>query len=133
MPRADRVPFLLGRPLAAVRATLNELNSFVLVADTGAERTVISQSVARRLGIDLSRPLRLQPLAGVGQSPPVPVVRLERVRVGASAVAGLEASVFDLPPVIRADGLLGLDFLSRFRVTFEFDTRLLVLRALTGR
>jgi predicted aspartyl protease len=56
------------------------------------------------------------------------VVRLDRVQVGASLVTGLEASVHDLPAFFRADGLLGLNFLRRFRVTFEFDTRTLVLR-----
>jgi predicted aspartyl protease len=128
MPRADRVPILPGRPLIAVRVTLNELADVVLIADSGAERTLISQGVAALLGLDLLRPLRLQRLAGVGQSPPVPVVRLEQVQVGASIVRGLEAFVYDLPLIIRADGLLGLDFLRRFRVTFAFDAEVLILR-----
>src|SRR5438552_3902975 len=54
--------------------------------------------------------------------------RSDRVQVGSSEATGLEASVYDLPAVIGADGLLGLNFLRRFRVTFEFDTRTLVLR-----
>ena len=128
MPRADRVPILPGRPLIAVRVTLNELADVVLIADSGAERTLISQGVAALLGLDRLRPLRLQRLAGVGQSPPVPVVRLEQVQVGASIVRGLEAFVYDLPLIIRADGLLGLDFLRRFRVTFAFDAEVLILR-----
>lgn len=128
MPRADRVRFLPGRRLVAVRASLNELADFDLIADSGAERLVISRRAAERLGLHLDRPLRWERLAGIGQSPPVPVVRLDRVRVGASAVDHLEASVYDLPPVIRADGLLGLNFLRRFRVTFAFDAGLLILR-----
>jgi predicted aspartyl protease len=48
----------------------------------------------------------------------MPVVRLTQVHVGASSVTGLEASVFDLPAASRTDGLLGLNFLRRFRVTF---------------
>ena len=126
MPRADRVPFLPGRRLIAVRATINELLDIILVADTGAQRTVISRKVAQRL--DLDRPLRMEALIGVGQSPPVPVVRLDRLRVGASTVVGLEVSVYDLPPIISSDGLLGLDFLRRFRVTFAFDSGVLILR-----
>src|SRR4051794_35236084 len=126
MPRADRVPFLPGRRLVTVRATLNELIDVVLVADSGAQRTVISGRVAQRL--DLDRPLRMQALVGVGQSPPAPVVRLNRLRVGASIVAGLEVSVYDLPPIISSDGLLGLDFPRRFRVAFDFDLGVLILR-----
>ena len=36
----------------------------------------------------------------------------------------------DLPEILRVDDLLGLDVLRRFRVTFEFDTRTLLLRIL---
>ena len=128
MPRADRVPLLSGRSLITVPATLKDSDDLALIAGTGAERTVISRAVAIRLGLGLLRPLRLQPLVGVGRSPPVPVVRLDRVRVGASTVSGVEASVFDLPPFFRADGLLGLNFLRRFRVTFAFDSEVLILR-----
>ena len=128
MPRADRVPQLAAGPLVAVRATLNEQELAALVVDSGAERVVMSRRVAGLLGLDTGRPLRLQSLAGVGQTPPVPVVRLDRVRVGASIVRDVEASVYDLSPVIRADGLLGLNFLRRFRATFAFDSGVLILR-----
>lgn len=128
MARADRVPFVPAHRLVAVWTTLNGLGDFMLLVDSGAERVVLSRRVAARLRLDLGRPLRLEALAGVGQSPPVPVVRLDLVQVGASVAAGLEASIYDLPPAIAADGLLGLNFLRRFRVTFEFDSRTLVLR-----
>jgi predicted aspartyl protease len=126
MPRADRVPFVPGGRLIAVRATFNELANVILIVDSGAQRTVISRSVAQGLGLD--SPLRMQALVGVGQSLPVPVVRLDRLRVGASTVVGLEVSVYDLPPIIASDGLLGLDFLRRFRVTLAFDLGVLILR-----
>src|SRR5205823_5442625 len=126
MPRADGVPFLSGPRLIAVRAVLNEQLDVILVADTGAQQSVISRRVAQRL--NLAHPLRLQALVGVGRSPPVPVVRLERLRVGASSVMGLEVCVYDLPALVGGNGLLGLDFLRHFRVTFEFDSAALVLR-----
>ena len=128
MPRADRLPFVAGQRLLGVRATLNELADVILLADTGAQRSVISPKVAQRLGLD--RPLRLETLVGVGQSPPVPVVRLDRLRVGVSIVLGLHVSIYDLHPLLGADGLLGLDFLRRFRVTFDFDNGVLILRDL---
>jgi predicted aspartyl protease len=128
MPAADRVPFLPGRRLVTVRTILNEVDEIALVVDSGAERTIISHQVARRLGMDLDRPQRRESLTGVGQSPPVAVVRLESVRVAGKAVRGLEASVYDPPPVIRADGLLGLNYLRHFRITFAFDLSALILR-----
>jgi predicted aspartyl protease len=126
MARADRVAFLPGGRLVTVLATLNVLLDVNIIADTGAQRTMISRKVAQRLG--LHQPLRMEALVGVGQSPPVPVVRLDRLRVGASTMVGLEVSVYDLPPLISSDGLLGLDFLRRFRVTFDFVSGVLILR-----
>ena len=58
----------------------------------------------------------------------MPVVGLGRLRVGAFVVSGLEVFVYDLHPIFRADGLLGLDFLRRFRITFDFDAGVLILR-----
>jgi hypothetical protein len=126
MPRADRVPFLRGRRLIAVPATLNEQVDAILIVDSGAQQSLIGRDIAESL--NLSHPVRAQRLVGVGQSPPVPVVRLDRLRVGVSSVSGLEVCVYDLPALLGAHGLLGLDFLRRSRVTFEFDSGVLVLR-----
>jgi clan AA aspartic protease (TIGR02281 family) len=126
--RADRISFRYGGPLIAVLVVLHEDEHVWMVVDTGAQHLVISRRLAAKLGFDLAHPVRFQSLVGVGRSPPVPVVRLDRVRVGARSVAGLEASVYDLPPLLRAEGLLGLSFLRRFRVTFDFDAGVLILR-----
>src|SRR5947207_3209170 len=128
MAGADRIAFQPGSRLGIVRATLNRTREARLLVDSGAERTTISVALARSLGIDLTHPLRRAPLYGVGQTTPIPIVRVTHVRVGASEASGLEVSVYDLPPLFQVDGLLGVDFLRRFRVTFEFDTGTLVLR-----
>jgi predicted aspartyl protease len=126
--RADRIAFLARPRLVAIATRINHVLEANLIVDTGAEQTIISRSAAGQLGIDLTRPLRFAPLRGVGSSPANPIVRLDEVQVGATSVRGLSVVVFDLPPLFRADGLLDFDFLKRFRVTFEFDTRTLVLR-----
>src|SRR5947209_2174571 len=108
MPRADRIPFLPNRALVTVFAKVNGQDGVALVVDSGAQRTVLSRAVAQLVGADLRSPIRLEALAGVGYTQPVPVVRLKSVRIGASNVDDLDATVFDLPPIIRADGLLGL-------------------------
>lgn len=128
MPRVDRVRLFAEAGLVTVRATLNGVADFVLVVDTGAARTILSRKAATRLDLDLLSPLREERLVGVGQSPPVPVIWLDRIQVGIEMVEGLEVSIFDLPPAIQADGLLGLSFLRRFRITFDFDAGMLILR-----
>ena len=130
MPSAFRVQFVAGRTMVAVSATVNHATTFILLVDTGAQRTIISTAAAQLLGVDLARPLRREGLAGVGRTLPVPVVRLDHLQVGGAGAGPIEASVFDLPPLFACDGLIGLNFLRRFRVTLEFDTRTLVFRPL---
>lgn len=100
-----------------------------MLADTGAALTVITKDVAELSGIDLQRPQRSQPVfVAHRQTCEAPVVRLNRVVVGGYEVSDLEALVLEFPDELRIDGLLGVNFLERFRPTFEFDTATLVLR-----
>jgi len=101
-----------------------------LAVDTGCELTVLSPALAAELRIDLAKPVRVDRLAGVGLSAPVPTVALPPITVGRATVPNLLGHIFQLPAPLRVDGLLGLNFLSRFRITFEFDTATLVLRSL---
>jgi clan AA aspartic protease (TIGR02281 family) len=110
---------------------LNRTNIFRLIVDTGAQQTVISRDVSDTLGLDIARPLRFDRIVTAErQIPPTPVVRIDSVQVAGMIVRNLEASVIDLPSTLKADGLLGLNFLRRFRVTFEFDRSTLILRRL---
>ncbi len=65
-----------------------------------------------------------------GQSQRVPVVDPGRGVIGSLVAPLSEVVVTDLLAVFRADGLLGLDVLQHFRVTWEFDICCLVLRPL---
>jgi predicted aspartyl protease len=103
-----------------------------LAVDTGAVSMMVSSRVARDLNVDVARALRWERLAGIGLSAPVPVVSLARVSVAGIALTEIPSFVYDLPAALRVDGLIGLNVLARFRVTFEFDTRTLVLRTLTS-
>jgi clan AA aspartic protease (TIGR02281 family) len=133
MPDATRIPFITGYQLVLVSVVLNGTKAFRFIVDTGAQRVIISRDVADTLGLDIGHPLRFEAIVTAErQTPPVPVVRLDSLQVGGTRLRGLEASVFDLPSILRADGLLGLNFLGRFRVTFEFDRSTLILRRLAA-
>ena len=58
----------------------------------------------------------------------VPTGRIERMRLGAAEVRNVEVAILDLPANVNLDGLLGVNVLVRFRVTFEFRRATLVLR-----
>jgi len=55
--------------------------------------------------------------------------RLQSLQVEGIIVQMLEVVVVHFPPRLRIDGVLGVNFLERFRSTFDFDTATLVLRA----
>lgn len=114
--------------MAVVEVRFGRETTADLLVDTGAQRTVIVPRLAHRLELDLESPVGRVDLQGVGGTQRAPICRVDRLAIGAIIVPQHEVLVADMPPVLRIQGLLGLDVLRRFRVTFEFDTRTLVLR-----
>lgn len=57
-----------------------------------------------------------------------PVIRLESLQIGSLSLHDVEALVLPFPRELRLDGLIGVNVLNRFRATFAFDERTLVLR-----
>jgi len=103
------------------------------LVDTGAAMTAITPATAVALGPSVVRPLRKERIAPVGKALlSAPVVRLQSLQVGGCEVVDLDALILDLPPGLHIDGLLGVNFLERFRMTIEFDTATLILRRKRG-
>ena len=126
---AYRIPFVPGHSMAVVMAAFAAEVTRPLLVDTGALITTMSVATAQRLGHDLERPGKWRHLVGIdGRPQRVPIVNPGRLALGGMIIPVSEVAVADLPGGFRADGLLGLDVLRRFRVTFEFDTRHLVVR-----
>ena len=111
-------------------ATLNGKMDVDLMTDTGATFTTLNLATLRALGVDLSRPIRRRYLAVPGPSGilEVPLFRLDAVQVGSIKVEGLDVGLLDLPPQLAINGLLGVNFLERFRPTFDFTGQTLILR-----
>lgn len=100
----------------AVPVTLQGKGPFQFVVDTGANRTVISQELARTLGLSTAGSLPVHGIAGVE---PAPMFRISRLQVGGSFAYGVEAP--GLPAAkLGADGLLGVDVLRNRRVSLDF-------------
>ena len=118
------VPVLSTGRSMIVSATLNQIMSGNLVVDTGATNTVISSRLANLL--------RLQPVSRgvvhtVGGPVLVGIVRLDSLKVGAAEVNDLPILVHDFSSDSRVEGLLGMDFLSRFQVGFDSQKHLIIL------
>jgi predicted aspartyl protease len=125
---AYRIPFLPGHRMAVVEVRFGKDIAADLLVDTGAERTVVVPRLAHRLDLNLETPVGRIDLHGVGGRQRAPICRVDRLAIGAIIVPQHEVLVADVPTILNVRGLLGLDVLRRFRGTFEFDSRTLVLR-----
>lgn len=105
-------------------------HNMLLALDTGASRTMVSWLIARRLGYrpefsPLVERTRIVTGSGVEY---VPEITTTEIRSLGRTVRGLPILVHDLPPEIGVDGLLGLDFLRRYRLSVDFKKGLIRLR-----
>ena len=113
--------------LMVVQATLNEKAAAKFVVDTGASYTTISQATARELRINLedtAATIALQTANGVIEAPLVSVGSLE---LGGLGLKDLKVAVHDVFPDPAIAGLLGLNFLSQFRVEIDNKNSVLYL------
>lgn len=111
---------------------VNGTGPYDFVVDTGATLTCVSHTLASEL--DLPRPGgRIGVGAGVGGSGRIELVRIDSLRVGGARAEDLSACAIDLSAAERvgvtAHGLLGLNFLRSYRVTFDFERDVLILQA----
>jgi hypothetical protein len=127
-----RVPIRIVQNITLVQVTLNRVHLVTLIVDTGAQSTIISPAIARRLGLTVppEGPRRQVSVVG-GSKLDVPFVKLSVLRVGDAIIEGMEVGVFDVAPTARGiHGLLGADFLHQFRFTLDGNERWMHLEPL---
>jgi len=107
-----------------VPVVLNRSLKTYMIMDTGSSFTAISPTIAKKLGLRLGS--RVSILTANGKIA-VPLARLDSLRVGNAEVHGLMVTVQSFSPDPRVDGLLGLDFLSRFHTSIDSRRRALTL------
>lgn len=88
--------------------------------DTGASTVMIPRDAARLLGYQLDGVGSKRVVCGDGVVY-APAITLGRVDVEGASATGVEAICHDLPQECPVDALIGLSFLTRFRVAFDFD------------
>ncbi len=98
--RIHTIPFRLVRDKVIVRGRVNGQDPVDFVVDTGAEQTVLSQPVARALGV---QPITNTISAGVGE---IGLRGLQAGRLDSLQIGSLELS--NLPVVIKSPPLGGL-------------------------
>jgi len=119
-----RIPFVPGSPIL-VDARLNGGRSARLILDTGASATMISPRTLSALGVDMSgaRPAEVRGVTGTASAR---AVYIESIEVGAAKAGPLWVLAHDAG-MLQGDGLLGRDFLDRFKITIDTRERVVTL------
>ncbi len=125
-----RVPLVRrAARLSVVAATFNRSRTFPVVVDTGASLTMITQEMARSLGIGPEDYLDSIPIMTANGLTRMPRARLRSLSVGGLEVRNLTIAV--VGPEVPIP-LLGQDFLQNFEVTFAQDSLVLKPHPVSG-
>ncbi|KQS57680.1 hypothetical protein ASG17_02950 [Brevundimonas sp. Leaf363] len=107
----------------AVSVGIERFGRFEFVVDTGASRTTISDTLARQLNLP---PGPRVVVNGVNSAEPTATVRAAEVEIAGVKLRNVDMPVFPRSR-LAADGLLGLDALTQFRLVFDLIHRRLLL------
>jgi hypothetical protein len=121
---AIMVPILMAGGSAIVSVTFNQTISGNLMLDTGASNTVISRRLANLLALRVTGKRVFHTAGGLIS---VMLAPLQSLKVGEAEVNNLTVAVHDFSPNPELEGLLGMDFLSRYQVGLDSQRRVLVL------
>jgi predicted aspartyl protease len=103
----------------AVKTELNGRPGFAFVMDTGAGRTAIARDVAEAMALPPGPPILVH---GLTSAQLTPTVKIARLSFGGRRFNDIYAGVYPRE-LLGADGLMGLDVLSRFELEFDLDRR----------
>ncbi|MFN3420460.1 MAG: aspartyl protease family protein [Armatimonadota bacterium] len=106
--------------------------TLTVLVDTGAGQTGFRRSTLVGLGIDVERAEQVMRINTASGSLDVPVVNLPNFRVFGESFSNLPVLCLPLPPTVPADGVLGYDVLSRFRLFVNYRRSILVAEPFNG-
>jgi clan AA aspartic protease (TIGR02281 family) len=120
-PSKASIPMEKHGHVVVIQATLNNKRAAKFVVDTGASYTLISTALARELAIDLGPNAKTLPFQTANGLIHAPVTNLDSIAVGGIEIRDMATAVHDAIPDPQVAGLLGLNFLSHFRM--DIDTQ----------
>lgn len=107
-----------GRVVAPVR--INGQGPFRFIVDTGANRSVVSQGLADRLGLTPNGSGQVHSVHGVVTAP---LVRVSSLNYGEVNVRGTELPLLQGAVLAGEQGLLGVDGMEGLRLRLDFERR----------
>jgi len=110
---------------AAIKG-ISESRDFNFILDTGATKTVIDNGLAVALGYDLKKLKTGDKLMTAGGSILSKILHLPKFSLFGKDIDNFEVNALKFPPQITllADGLIGMDFLLKFKnVNINFEEK----------
>jgi len=112
------IQFSPGQNIIPAKALLNGRIEQQFVIDTGASMVTIPASTAEFLGIEIDERTPTQQIHTAGGVKTAPVVTLSAIELEGWVVRDVKAVVLDIPNQPQL-GLLGLNFLNKFRMDID--------------
>jgi hypothetical protein len=122
-PKAVTFSFIQNTSLVVVPVMVNNQGPYKFLLDTGASNSILSARVADSLQIPLGR---ADTLFSAGGNVTVTVRAIDALEVGEARLRQVEIAVanFSLLQTLQVDGILGGDYLRRFKVSIDYDSQI---------
>ncbi|MDZ7289887.1 MAG: retroviral-like aspartic protease family protein [candidate division KSB1 bacterium] len=109
-----------------VPVSLNGLRLYFMV-DSGSAYCAINQKLLDKIVAEPTTEMRS--VAPLGKEViKTPTLLIENFVVGGLREKDFVVSIVDFPAGFQIDGLLGMDFMGKYRITIETDSQTLILR-----
>jgi aspartyl protease family protein len=115
--------------LIIVDGTVNGRDTIKFILDTGAELTLIPRSLVQQLAISLDSSIDT-PVTGIGGTIIAPLVKIGSLKVGEAEIRNLDGLIENA--LLTGQGLLGGNFLGKFRVEIDYTKNQLILERKVG-
>jgi predicted aspartyl protease len=114
--------FVANTSLVVVPVRINGHGPYRFLLDTGAANTILSLSIAEGLGIPRGRAYTI---ISAGGNVSGTVRHLSTLTVGTARLESVEIAVANVPllKTMNVDGVLGSDYLRRFKISIDYDNQ----------
>jgi predicted aspartyl protease len=120
--KAVAFSFIQNTSLVVVPVMVNNQGPYRFLLDTGASNSILSVMVADSLKMPRGR---TEKLFSAGGDVAVTIRMIDALEVGEARLKQVEIAVanFNLLETLQVDGILGSDYLRRFKVSIDYDSQ----------